>query len=293
MSSRGFGIYIQIYQKNACAIICSSTILITYFTKLPHPCIQACSPRTLPPQGMASTRGWLPNMAQAQGHQDRAQDMKKRRAKVKLQWVQELELELDFVQTPQAATQESASSPQPTFSLTSRCWVSEQPTPPSFLKKSSQDQTQRCVHTSSAHASCAETRRRSISVRMFKNLDKDAEQPVFEYLSGNSDCNRFASGVCYGCWRCISTAMVMLKCSLSCLRVRWDAEIDVWSGDENSLYIFVSVLAMPIGASWVRKARGRRWKSSSQPCHRVTCLTDYFKVKGFGIKTVYRLQCIW
>ena len=36
-------------------------------------------------------------------------------------------------------------------------------------------------------------------MRMFKNLDKDAGQPVFEYLSGNSDCNQFASGV-YMVW---------------------------------------------------------------------------------------------
>jgi hypothetical protein len=80
-------------------------------------------------------------MAQAQGHQHRAQDIKKRRAKVKLQRVQELELELKFVQTPQAATQGSPSSPEPTLSLTSRCSVSEQPTPPSFTQKYSSHKT--------------------------------------------------------------------------------------------------------------------------------------------------------
>ena len=60
----------------------------------------------------------------------------------------------------------------------------------------------------------------------------------------------------YGCWRCISTAMVVLKCSLSCLIVRWDAEIDVGSGDENSLYSRVYSLCGFERVEWGRCEEG-------------------------------------
>lgn len=164
MSNPGFGI--SKFIRNA--IICSSTILITDFTKLPHQCIQACSPRTLPPQGMASTRGWLPNMAQAQ---------------VKLQRVQELELEMKFVQIPQAATQESASSPQPTLSLISRCSVSDQPTPPSFQKKNLPTGPNSTLRTHNLRA--------RLLCRNSKEIDlsEDTQEPRQGWMQGNQFLN--------------------------------------------------------------------------------------------------------